>query len=705
MLQLKVGALLQGGKYKIEKVLGQGGFGITYLATQELLDRKVCIKEFFLKEYCERDEATSHVTLGTQGSREMVERFKEKFMKEARTISKLYHSNIVHVIEVFEENNTVYYVMDYIEGSSLQDLIKTKGKLSESVAVDYIRQIADALDYIHKRNLNHLDVKPANIMVSRSDNRVILIDFGISKQYDSAGDQTSSTPIGLSHGYAPVEQYKPGGVSTFSPQTDIYALGATLYKLVTGNTPPQIDEGLPPLPSSLSAPVVEAIKKAMQFRKVDRPGSISEFLKILSSTALDQPEIHVDVIPEDPPIPHPVKDDETKIIDRKQQATRTATSEPSFSTNTKKEEKDDDNYTASWIIFSLVLSMFIFVLIALGINSGSKEAFKIALAAGGLAVGAGVGVAGSQLAGEDKEVTPEAPKEEKVEIIETTTEVVKTSAPVEPAPVEAASVKTAPVAPASVEQASVEAASVEQVVVEQVVVEQVVVEQVVVVDPNTDPTNPEVNNELAANNEGKIDVTPVDPNTNPTNSEVNSELAANNEGKIDVTPVDPVPDPTNSEVNNELVDGSDQGDIKILGLGEVDNSQTVQVDIDNSEMLSGIPFDENCGEVNLNPALDNMQESLAENQGDAVAAEVAEVDNSQTVQVDIDNGDMLSGIPFDENCGEAIAENEIHPIQDSDINMTDLQEHLGVDPTAENFMAYEGEMPDYVNDADISSLA
>ena len=378
MLQLKVGALLQGGKYKIEKVLGQGGFGITYLATQELLDRKVCIKEFFLKEYCERDEATSHVTLGTQGSREMVERFKEKFLKEARTISKLYHSNIVHVIEVFEENNTVYYVMDYIEGSSLQDLIKIKGKLSESVAVDYIRQIADALDYIHKRNLNHLDVKPANIMVSRSDNRVILIDFGISKQYDSAGDQTSSTPIGLSHGYAPVEQYKPGGVSTFSPQTDIYALGATLYKLVTGNTPPQIDEGLPPLPSSLSAPVVEAIKKAMQFRKVDRPSSISEFLKLLQATAIPVDVIPEDVIPEDSPSPHPVKDDETKIIDRKQQVIRTATSEPSLSTNTKKEEKDDDSNLTGFIVFVLVIFIVTIVLIVFGSNSGSFGGGEVA---------------------------------------------------------------------------------------------------------------------------------------------------------------------------------------------------------------------------------------------------------------------------------------------------------------------------------------
>ena len=119
-------------------------------------------------------------------------------------------------------------------------------------------------------------------MIRQGDYRVILIDFGLSKQYDAQGGQTSTTPVGISHGYAPMEQYKQGGVSTFSPQTDIYALGATLYKLVTGNTPPQamdiLDEGLPSLPSSLSSSVAEKIKKAMQPRKVDRPKSIDEFL-------------------------------------------------------------------------------------------------------------------------------------------------------------------------------------------------------------------------------------------------------------------------------------------------------------------------------------------------------------------------------------------------------------------------------------------
>lgn len=118
MQQLSIGTLLQGGKYRIERVLGQGGFGITYLAVQSLLERKVCIKEFFYREYCERDEETSHVTLGTQSNQELVERFLNKFLKEARTISQLEHANIIHIHDIFKENNTAYYVMDYIEGES-----------------------------------------------------------------------------------------------------------------------------------------------------------------------------------------------------------------------------------------------------------------------------------------------------------------------------------------------------------------------------------------------------------------------------------------------------------------------------------------------------------------------------------------------------------------------------------------------------------
>ena len=284
MNTLKIGSTLQDGKYCIERILGQGGFGITYLVHHTILEKDFAIKEFFYKDFCERDSDKSHVTLGTSSNRELVERFMAKFLKEARTISSLEHPNIIRIHDIFKENNTAYYVMEYIEGESLAEKVKSQGALPEQEAIGYIKQVASALDFIHQRSINHLDVKPANIMVRNSDNVAILIDFGLSKQYDAEGSQTSTTPVGISHGYAPIEQYKQGGVSTFSPETDIYALGATLYKLVTGNTPPQpmdiLAEGTLSLPNHISTPVGNAINKAMQVRKDDRVKSIAEFLSL-----------------------------------------------------------------------------------------------------------------------------------------------------------------------------------------------------------------------------------------------------------------------------------------------------------------------------------------------------------------------------------------------------------------------------------------
>ena len=327
MQQLKSGSLLQGGKYKIEKVLGQGGFGITYLAIQELLDRKVCIKEFFFKEYCERDEATSHVTLGTQSNREMVERFMNKFLKEARTISQLHHPNIIQIYDIFKENNTAYYVMEYIEGESLADMVKWQGALPETKAVEYIRQTATALEFIHLRSINHLDVKPSNIMVRKEEDKVVLIDFGLSKQYDVQGAQTSTTPVGISQGYAPMEQYNAGGVSTFSPQSDIYSLGATFYKLVTGTTPPQaidvFNEGLPELPVYLSSSTVATIKSAMQPGKKKRPASIAVLMTFLDGTNNDHADKEeTQVIITEPvltpkPKPEPIKPEAEPVSKQK----------------------------------------------------------------------------------------------------------------------------------------------------------------------------------------------------------------------------------------------------------------------------------------------------------------------------------------------------------------------------------------------------
>ena len=283
-MQLTQNSLLQNGKYRIEKVLGQGGFGITYLGEQVALGRKVAIKEFFMKEYCNRNTATSHVSVGSQGSKDTVDRFRLKFIKEAQLIAGLNHPNIIRIHDIFEENGTAYYVMEYQEGGSLSEYLKMRGVLGEEEALYFIRQIAGALEYIHEKKINHLDVKPGNILLNET-NDAVLIDFGLSKRYDDEGNQTSTTPVGISHGYAPLEQYKRGGVGIFSPATDIYSLGATLYKLLTGNTPPEandvMEDGLPAMPSNISGKIRNAIVSAMTPARSKRPQSIEEFLQML----------------------------------------------------------------------------------------------------------------------------------------------------------------------------------------------------------------------------------------------------------------------------------------------------------------------------------------------------------------------------------------------------------------------------------------
>lgn len=322
-MQLQSGTYLQGDKYRIIKTLGNGGFGITYLAEHELAGRNVCIKEFFPKEYYNRDDDSRNVSLGSNGSAEIMGRFKDKFIKEAKTIARLDHPNIIHIHDVFVENNTAYYVMEYIEGESLSDVVRRCGPLAEKDAVEYIRAVASALDYIHQRRIMHLDIKPANVMLRKEDNRAILIDFGLSKQYDAEGNQTSSTPLGISAGYAPMEQYQQGGVQEFSPETDIYSLGAALYYLVTGSVPPQaaviVDSGIPALPAHLSSGVRNAIERAMEVQRRRRPHSVKEFLALLDGdgeTTILPPQQPLTPPSEDTIITPPVKE-QPKVEPRK----------------------------------------------------------------------------------------------------------------------------------------------------------------------------------------------------------------------------------------------------------------------------------------------------------------------------------------------------------------------------------------------------
>ena len=283
-MQLQSGTLLQGGKYRIIRFINSGGFGCTYEAEHVMLENRVAIKEFFVKDFCNRDETTAHVTVGTQSKKGLVNKLRQKFIDEARAICKLHHPGIVTVSDVFEENGTAYFVMDYIEGRSLSQMVHTDGPLTEGKALYYIRQVADALKYVHEHNRLHLDVKPGNIMVDGAG-RAILIDFGASKQYDEQDGENTSTLLGKTPGYAPLEQMG-NDVVKFLPSTDIYALGATLYKLLTGVTPLSAHllasgEELPPLPDTVSPSIRQAVDSAMQQRKKDRPQSIDEFLGML----------------------------------------------------------------------------------------------------------------------------------------------------------------------------------------------------------------------------------------------------------------------------------------------------------------------------------------------------------------------------------------------------------------------------------------
>lgn len=286
-MYLTNGTLLQGEKYRIERYISSGGFGNTYEGELVLIHRRVAIKEFFVKDYCNRDEHTARVTVGMQSKVALIERLKEKFTKEAAHIWQFNHPNIVRVTDVFEENGTAYYVMDYIDGLSLQAMLKRDGAMSEAKALRYIRQVADALQYVHGQKLLHLDIKPGNIMVDANDN-AILIDFGTAKQYDEQGENTS-TLLGLNTiGYAPPEQMSRS-FSDFNPAADVYALGATLYRLLTNITPPDSimlmsgDEELVPLPSHFSSATRTAIAKAMIPQRKRRLQTISEFLTMLDN--------------------------------------------------------------------------------------------------------------------------------------------------------------------------------------------------------------------------------------------------------------------------------------------------------------------------------------------------------------------------------------------------------------------------------------
>lgn len=271
--------------YVIDRVLGHGGFGVTYLAHYE--DRptiKIAIKEHFVKTLCSRDEHSTRVIY----FKHITDRYmasKRDFITEACRLQRqnVSHPNIVQVGEVFEQNDTAYYVMEYLEGQSLTSYVEARGHLGEQEMLAIMKPVIDAVGFLHRNRLTHLDIKPDNIMMAvdaSGSARPVLIDFGLAKHYDEKGEATSTiNTLGVSDGYAPHEQY--AGISKFSPTADIYALGATMLFCLTGQRPPKASANSNDLmasliPQDVSDNTYRAMCYALDWDKDSRTESISQ---------------------------------------------------------------------------------------------------------------------------------------------------------------------------------------------------------------------------------------------------------------------------------------------------------------------------------------------------------------------------------------------------------------------------------------------
>ena len=286
MQHLRPNTTLQGGKYVIERVLGQGGFGITYLARNTVFDVDVAIKEFFMKDEKNRDG--SQVTIPNTTKQDLFHGQKEKFKKEAKRMFSIKNEHIVSVHDLFEENGTAYYVMDYVDGENLAQRQKRTGKpMSEKMVKKILPQILDALQAVHNMNIWHLDLKPANILLDKAGN-IKLIDFGASKQLNKdKGGATFSTAISYTDGYAPREQMEQN-YDKFGPWTDIYALGGTLYTLLTKKRPPlptDIDDDMSedkhlalPMPANVSKSMRKLVLQMMNTNRLMRPQKVNEIV-------------------------------------------------------------------------------------------------------------------------------------------------------------------------------------------------------------------------------------------------------------------------------------------------------------------------------------------------------------------------------------------------------------------------------------------
>jgi serine/threonine protein kinase len=282
---LKVGTILR-GTYRIDSYLSSGGFGNTYVATNIEFDERIAIKEFFIKGVTQRDDNQTTVSVSNSENTNSFLEQKEKFKKEARRIRQLKNEHIVAVHDLFEENGTAYYVMDYVDGENLSEHLKRTGRaMTESEIRDILPQILEALKAVHNEGFCHLDIKPSNIMLEK-DGKIKLIDFGASKQLGANGTLTTNAPTAFAQtpGYAPREQMEQN-LDKIGPWTDIYALGATLYNLLTNNKPPlpsDIDDDMSedkhlalPMPN-VGEKMKQLVLRMMRTSRIQRPQTIQD---------------------------------------------------------------------------------------------------------------------------------------------------------------------------------------------------------------------------------------------------------------------------------------------------------------------------------------------------------------------------------------------------------------------------------------------
>ena len=311
---LKEGTLLNREQYKITKMIGQGGFGITYLAEEIGYFKNtgfgeeykaysnpeiVVIKELFYDDICTRDNLTGLITISNLEKKKEFEKLVKNQLDEGKTIRGLKHKNIVRTRDIFEENNTAYMVMDYIESTDVEKILEQSGAISKDKSLKYIFQILDAVDYIHTKadkKILHLDISPSNILINKKNDDAILIDFGSALSYDTIQNKITSTTsqivTGRKRHYSPNEQADIDQLKSFDATFDTYAIGATLYHMLSGEKPPLsslISSGkekvLPPSyfgkDTSISDYLDEVVLKAISFWYPNRFKSVQDFSQSL----------------------------------------------------------------------------------------------------------------------------------------------------------------------------------------------------------------------------------------------------------------------------------------------------------------------------------------------------------------------------------------------------------------------------------------